>query len=188
MNIILLSELVNKDGSRIKGDQPLDQLNNMTTSKITNDDKVHMQRQGISRYNNYGRVYVGEDDELEVDLPPNEKKSKNKSKKNNPKLRVKEVSRKKMNSLIEDVFTKKDFDKEFVDKKIDNLSNSEIQGLDSIRDTNPILIRKVGALKDIIEKNSASGEEKAVILNHLLSMDLTDIPQNYKNELKKKLG
>ena len=43
-------------------------------------------------------------------------------------------------------------------------------------------------LKDIIEKNSTSGEEKAVILNHLLGMDISDIPHEYKQELKNKLG
>ena len=93
-----------------------------------------------------------------------------------------------MNSIIEDIFTKKDFDKEFVDTKIKDLKSKGIESLESIRDTNPILIRKVGALKDIIEKNSASGEEKAVILNHLLSMDISDIPNEYKQELKKRLG
>jgi hypothetical protein len=169
MNIILLNELVNSDGSRIKGDSKVDQSNNMTTSKLTTDDKVLMQRPGISRYSNYGRVYVGEEDDEVTKLPP-KKKSKKKAK------------------LKEDVFTKKDFDKEFVQKKIENLSQNNIQNLDSIRDTNPILIRKVGALKDIIEKNSASGEEKAVILNYLLDMDLSDIPQNYKEILKRKLG
>ena len=35
MNVILISELVNKDGSRIKGDAKVDQDNNMTTSKVT---------------------------------------------------------------------------------------------------------------------------------------------------------
>ena len=186
MNIILLSELVNKDGSRIKGDSKIDQDNSITTSKITTDDKVHMQRQGVSRYNNYGRVYVGEDNEEEVELPDEDKTPKKPKKTKKPK--IKESSKTKMRSLIEDVFTKKDFDREFVKNGGNNMTTKEIGDLDSIRDTNPILIRKVGALKDIIEKNSASGEEKAIILNYLLSMDLTDISQNHKNELKKKLG
>ena len=49
MNIILLNELVNKDGSRISGDKKIDQINNVTSSKETTDDYVHTTRQGVSR-------------------------------------------------------------------------------------------------------------------------------------------
>jgi hypothetical protein len=182
MNIFLLSELVNKDGSRIKGDDKVDQINNMSSTKITTDDFVHMTRQGVSRYNNYGRIYYGEDDESKkyVELPKKDKKKKN------PK-KIKESGKLKMNSLIEDIFTKKDFDREFVDVNVKDLRLNGIPNLDVVRETNPILIRKVGALKDIIEKNSTSGEEKAIIINYLLSMDITDIPREYKEELRKKL-
>lgn len=183
MNILLLKELINKDGSRIKGDEPFNQANSMSTTNITTDDFVHMTRQGISRYSNYGRFrYHGESDETKekAKLPKKDKKKKY------PK-KLKEEGKNKMNSLIEDIFTKKDFDKEFVKKNIGDLKLNGIQDLDTIRETNPILIRKVSALKDIIEKNSVSGEEKAIILNHLLSMDLSDIPSEYKQELRKKL-
>ncbi len=185
MNVILISELVNKDGSRIKGDAKVDQDNNMTTSKVTTDDFIQMTRQGLSKYNNFGRLYYGESDDTndKVELPPEDKKQKSKKKTN-----TKKKGKKKIKSIVEDIFTKKDFDKEFVDTKIKDLKSKGIGNLESIRDTNPILIRKVGALKDIIEKNSTSGEEKAVILNHLLNMDISDIPQEYKQELKKRLG
>lgn len=208
MNVILISELVNKDGSRIKGGAKIDQDNNMTTSKITTDDFVHMTRQGLSMYNNFGRIYYGESDDTndDVELPPEDKEEipePKRTKGTRPKrkpniqkpdtgtpkpIKIKENGKNKMNSLIEDIFTKKDFDKEFVNKKTKDFTLNGIGDLETIRDTNPILIRKVGALKDIIEKNSTSGEEKAVILNHLLSMDITDIPQEYKQELKKKLS
>ena len=126
MNVILISELVNKDGSRIKGDAKVDQDNNMTTSKITTDDFVHMTRQGLSRYNNFGRIYYGEDDESKKDAKiPKKDKKKKKPKK---AKKIKESGRLKMNSI------------------------------------------------------------KAVILNHLLSMDISDIPNEYKQELKKRLG
>ena len=92
-----------------------------------------------------------------------------------------------MNSIVEDIFTKKDFDREFVDVRKKDLRFNGIESLESIRETNPILIRKVSALKEIIEKNSASGEEKAIILNFLLDIDMTDVPQQYKDELKKKI-
>jgi hypothetical protein len=200
MNVLFLSELVNKDGSRISGDEKIDQDNNMTTSKITTDDKIRMQRQGISWYTNFGRVYYNEDDETNdnVELPPKDKepkrkkgtKPKRKQKIQKPNVgvpKLKEISRKKMNSIVEDIFTKKDFDREFVDVRKKDLRFNGIESLESIRETNPILIRKVSSLKEIIEKNSASGEEKAIILNFLLDMDMTDVPQQYKDELKKKI-
>lgn len=209
MNILLIKELVNKDGSRISGDEKIDQDDNMTTSKITTDDAVRMQRQGISWYTNFGRVYYNEDDDTNdgVELPPEDKEEipePKKQKRTRPKRKppiikldvgtpspfypkLKESGKNKMNSLIEDIFTKKDFDKEFVEKRKKDLRLNGIESLESIRETNPILIRKVGTLKDIIEKNSASGEEKAIILNFLLDIDLTDVPQQYKEELKKKI-
>jgi hypothetical protein len=205
MNILLIKELVNKDGSRISGDEKIDQDNNMTTSKITTDDAVRMQRQGISWYTNFGRVYYNEDDDTNdgVNLPPEDEelkrkkgtKPKRKQKTQKPNIgtpssknpKLKESGKNKMNSLIEDIFTKKDFDKEFVEKRKKDLRLNGIESLESIRETNPILIRKVGTLKDLIEKNSASGEEKAVILNFLLDIDMTDVPQQYKEELKKKI-
>jgi hypothetical protein len=172
MNILLVTELVNKDGSRISGGQKIDQLNNVTASKETTDDYVHMTRQGVSRYNNYGRTYVGEDDETNSEVKE-------------PKKIKKKIIKKK--NIKENIFTKKEFDKEFVKTNNTDSIQTKIGELNSIRDTNPILIRKVGALKDIIEKNNASGEEKAVILNYLLGMDLTDIPSNQKEELKRRL-
>jgi hypothetical protein len=91
-----------------------------------------------------------------------------------------------MDELIEDIFTKKDFDRDFVTKQPDLRLNG-IQNLDTIKDSNPILIRKVETLRDLIGKNDATGEEKAIIINYLLDMDMTDIPVEYKNELKKKI-
>lgn len=196
MNLILISELINKDGTRISGDKKINQVNNMTASNLTTDDFVSTTRQGISFYNNFGRVYVGEDDDTndgvkvpDGDKPKKPKKTK-KSKKHSPTMstKLKENSKKRMESIIEDIFTKKDFDKEFVEKKTKDLKLNGIQDLEVIKETNPILIRKVATLRDVIEKNSTSGEEKAIILNYLLSMDTTDIPTEYKEELKKKLG
>jgi len=208
MNILLIKELVNKDGSRISGDEKIDQDDNMTTSKITTDDAVRMQRQGISWYTNFGRVYYNEDDDTNdgVKLPPEDKETPKRKKGNKPKRKkgnkpkrkqkpnigttepsLRESGKNKMNTLIEDIFTKKDFDSEFVEKRKKDLRLNGIESLESIRDTNPILIRKVGSLKDLIEKNSTSGEEKAVILNFLLDMDMTDVPHQYKEELKKKI-
>jgi hypothetical protein len=180
MNIVLLSELVNKNGSRISGDYKIDQDNSMTTSPseppVTTDDFIKATRQGKSMF--MYRSFYSEDNEENKDakLPKKDKKKKNPKKaKTNKKIK-------------ESVFTKKDFDKEFVEKQTNSLIKNEIPNLESIRDTNPILIRKVSLLKDIIEKNNTSGEELGVILNHILSMDLKKLSKEYKDILKNKLN
>jgi hypothetical protein len=184
MNILFLNEFIGKNGAKIRGDEPINQSNNATASQSDTDTHIGDTRQGgWNRFNNYGRVsYLGEDDDVEDQDKP--KKKKNKIKKN---VSLEEVSKHKMDSLIEDIFTKKDFDKEFVQKTKSDLRLNAIPEIDTIRDTNPILIRKVQNLKDLIEKGEATGEEKAIMLNYLLSMDVTDIPVEYKNELKKKI-
>lgn len=176
MNILLISELINKDGSPITGGKKLNQVDNKTTSKSTTDDFVGTSRQGISYYNNHGRVYVGEEEEID---PSNPKEVKKKPKKSPKKRKKKGVN--------ENVFTKKDFDREFVQNRDIGFNLNEIQPIESIKETNPVLLRKVNTLKDIIEKTSTSGEEKAVILNFLLDMDLSDVPSQHKKILMDKL-
>ena len=206
MNILLLSELVNKGGTRIGGDYKIDQDNSMTTSPseppVTTDDFIKATRQGktmavkkayegvieflTANSDKKVKNFYREDDETndEVEVPKEDlKKTKSKN-----KVIKKKRGKKKTDALIEDVFTKKDFDKEFVEKRVNNLNKKEIPNIDSVRDTNPILIRKVGLLKDVIEKNDSSGEEIAVILNYLLDIDLTQIPIEYKKILKNKLN
>lgn len=180
MNIILLSELVKKNGSRIGGDYKIDQDDSMTTSSaeppVTTDDFIKATRQGKTLY--MYRSFYTEDDEENQDakLP-----KKDKQKKNPKKAKTKK-------KLKEDVFTKKEFDREFVEKQISDLTNNEIPNLEALRESNPILIRKVTALRDIIEKNNTSGEEIGVILNFLLDMNLRELPKDYKNILKNKLN
>lgn len=194
MNIILLSELVNKNGSKIGGDYKIDQINSMTTSPseppVTTDDYMKATKQGKSLY--MFRSFYTEDDETNDDLkePKEDIKKKKGLKKINKKKKkkLKESDSDKLKSLIEDVFTKKDFDNEFVEKKDSSIKRGEIPNLEFIRETNPILIRKVSALKEIIEKNISSGEEIAVVLNHLLDLDLSDVPSEYKKILKNKLN
>lgn len=179
MNVILLSELVKKNGSRIGGDYKVDQINSMTTSPseppVTTDDFMKTTKQGKTLYM-YRSFYTEEDEEDKKVKLPKKDKEKKYPKKAEKKKKIKE-----------EVFTKKDFDREFVDKHVSLLNNKEIPSLEGLKETNPILIRKVSALKDIIEKNNSSGEEIAIILNHLLNLDLKDVPNEYKNILKNKL-
>jgi hypothetical protein len=208
MNIPLLSEFVKKGGGPIKGDHKVDQVNNMTASNLTTDDFVAMTRQDVSRYSNYGRIYYAEDDETndgvevpEEDMPkkpkkPNSKPSgkpktpspwkKPKEKTNLNKL--KEASKNSMNSIIEDIFTKKDFDTDLVKKYKDSqVRLNGIPDIEVVKTSNPILVRKLDALRGLIDKSGLSGEDKGVVLNYVLNIDMSDIPQEYKSELKKKI-
>ena len=182
---INLSELVNKNGSKIGGDYKIDQINSMTTSPseppVTTDDYMKATKQGKSLY--MFRSFYTEDDETNTDVKePKEDTKKKKGKKKSKKKKIKESK-----SVLEGIFTKKDFDKEFVEKKDSSIKLDKIPNLEFIRETNPILIRKVSALKDIIEKNISSGEEIAVVINYLLDLDLSDVPSEYKNILKNKI-
>jgi hypothetical protein len=185
-----INELVDKDGNKIGGsDGGISKDDAIMTTNSTTDDFVRTSRQGMNRY--LYRSFYGEDKNGEegLEIPDEDKKkfkvNPNKKKKND---KLKETSREKMSSVLEDIFTKKDFDRDIVDKiKNGEIRKNGIPPLDTIRDSNPILIRKVSVLKDNIEKNNASGEEKAVILNYLLDINLVDIPREYKEELKKKL-
>ncbi len=196
----IIQELVDKEGKKIDGeDGGLSSDDEKTATNSTTDDFVRTSRQGMSRY--LYRGFWGEDSEdgEELELPdgdesrwPDEdEKSKKKGKKvfSDSKSKLKESGTKKMKGVLEDIFTKKQFDDDIVKNYRDNqIKLNGIPPLDTIRDSNPILIRKVSVLKDNIDKNDATGIEKAIILNHLLDMNLADIPREYKEELKKKLA
>jgi hypothetical protein len=192
MNIFLLKEFVNKSGSRIKGDYRIDQVNSMTTSPasppVTTSDYVNSTRQGMSRY--MYRSFYGENDETNDAEIPEEDKQKKYPKKGKKKVvkKLKESSKVKLDELINDIITKKNFDSDIINKiKTSELRLNAMPSLDIVKETNPILVRKVIALKDILDKNEPTGEELAIILNYILDTDMSKIPNQYKEELKKKI-
>jgi hypothetical protein len=192
MNIFLLKEFVNKSGGKIKGDYRVDQVNSMTTSPasppVTTSDYVNSTRQGMSRY--MYRSFYGENDETNDVEMPEEDKQKKYPKKGKKKVvkKLKESSKVKLDELINDIITKKNFDSDIIDKiKTSELRLNAMPSLDIVKETNPILVRKVIALKDILDKNEPTGEELAIILNYILDTDMSKIPNQYKEELKKKI-
>jgi len=103
--------------------------------------------------------------------------------------RMEESSKKKMKNMVEDIVDKK-FPKEVVDKikKYGDIRKNGVPDIEIISDENPLLVRKVKSLVDIIEKNQATGEQKGVILNFLINnIGTVDIPTEYKQEILKKL-
>lgn len=103
--------------------------------------------------------------------------------------RMAESSKKKMKNMVEDIVDKK-FPKEVVDKikKYGDVRKNGVPDIEIISEENPLLVRKVKSLVDIIEKNQATGEQKGVILNFLINnIGTVDIPTEYKQEMLKKL-
>lgn len=186
---ILLKELVNKFGAPIGGDYRIDQDDSMTTSPtnppVSTDDFIKATRQGPNRFMYRSFARENDDENKNVKLSKKDKRKKYPKK---AKQEIEESSRFKMDELLEDIIDKKSFDRDIVDRlKQSKMAENGIPDIENIKETNPILIRKVMALKDIIEKNNATGEEKAIILNYLLGLDMTDIPTVYKQKLKNKI-
>ena len=105
------------------------------------------------------------------------------------KYKISESSKNKMKNMVEDIVDKK-FPKEVVDKikKYGDVNKNGIPDIEIISEENPLLVRKVKNLIDIISKNQATGEQKGVILNFLINnIGTIDIPMEYKQEMLKKL-
>tara|TARA_R110000803_G_scaffold124467_2_gene192215 strand:+ start:1575 stop:2102 length:528 start_codon:yes stop_codon:yes gene_type:complete len=154
-----LEELVDEKGGKISGDEHIDQSGMATTTKDTTDDHVRKSRQGSPFF----RRYYSESEDITLD----------------------EVAKNKMKKVVEDILTKKKFDKDVIDKV--RLSDG-IPTMDMVKETHPVLVRRVSNIKSLIDRDDVSGTEKAILLNELLSIDLSEIPTEYKRELGRKLG
>lgn len=164
-----VKEFVKPDFSQIGGSEVINRDHvgktgdNYDGIPQTTDDAVVNQRQGASRY--LYRRFIGED-----------------------KDGVKSILKEKMDKLIEDIISKQDLDHDIVTRMSDDLvKKNGIPSIDIMNETNPIVVKKVNSLVDIMSRNGVTPEEKGIIINHLLSIDMSNIPQSYKNELKKKL-
>lgn len=167
----VIDELVNKDGSPIEGDDQHTNTKITVPNGQTTDDFVDATRQG----NRLGRVFnqVGirrENVELQTELD--------------------EIAKAKMEGMLEDLVTKSTpntiVDRPVFAPEIDE-TTGEIPGLDELKDTfeKPILARKISFLTDMLSNENVNGDEKAIILNHILThMDLSDVSTNHKAKLK----
>ena len=98
------------------------------------------------------------------------------------KRKIKETSSDKMKGMVEDLVTKQ------ITKDVFNLKKNGIPDIDVVSEENPILVRKLKNLIDIVGLNQATGEQKGVILNFLIdNIGIVDIPTEYKQEIVKKL-
>lgn len=179
-----LSEFVDKDGKRIGGNDYKVNLGVYTPGDLTTDDFVKSTRQGSNRFL-YTRRFWGEEDQTKKDVKvaPKKKTKKKLSK-------IEEDSKRRMEKMLEDILSNKSKDSDFVKKytsQADIYQNGEIPVIDSLSSEHPILVKKVSFIKDLIERTSGDGYVKGILLNHILGMDMSDLPSEYKNKLINKL-
>jgi hypothetical protein len=162
-----IKELVDKDGTKISGpDGSIDNDDIKSTSNSTTDDFVRTSRQGVSSML-YRRFWGESEDEVVK-----------------PVKQTNKVSKEKMKSVLEDIFSKQVFDKDLVMKSINDLNS--LPNIDSLEENHPIIVKKVKLLKEIINSNNLSGDETAIIINFLLD-GVGPLSYDYKNMLKRKL-
>lgn len=177
----MIDELVDGDGALVKGDE------NSGTDKITtgwNNPQTSKEfstktSQGRRFYYNssYGRQYYREsvEDNVDNDLDT--------------------IAENKVKNMIEDIMRRSSYDDNDFVSNYDNYEvssrNENIPLFTQLKDKHqkPILARKTLFLGDLMKKESVTGEELAIILNHLLNMiPNVEIPDDYKEELISKIS
>ena len=102
------------------------------------------------------------------------------------------IAENKMKNMIEDLVNNKTSDYDVVMKNYteDDITTNTIPDLSVLKSEfqKPIISRKTKYLGDMMEREGVSGEEIAIVINHLLSnIDIDKIPSNYKKILINKL-
>lgn len=194
-----INELVDKDGVRLGGNNVKLSVDNSVSSSNSTIDPMYnptngrqlknataLQRQQGYRKSPYSLVPMptmtpGKDPSIDY-MDDEEELS-------NPKKRLEDKSKQKMEEYVEDIVTKK-FPKDVLNKvkSTDDIRRNGVPDVEVIAQENPVLVRKVKNLIDIIEKNQATGEQKGMILNYLINnIGMVDIPSEFKQEMLKKL-
>jgi|LakMenEpi03Aug12_release.lakeMendotaPanAssembly.Ray.scaffolds.fasta_scaffold00011_188 hypothetical protein len=177
----IIDELVDEDGGLVDGDE------NSGTDKITTGWNNPQTSREFSRktsqgprfyYNSrYGRQFYKEsvEDKTKGDLDT--------------------IAENKVKNMIEDIMRRSSYDDNDFVSNYDNYEvssrNENIPLFTELKDKHqkPILARKTLFLGDLMKKESVTGEELAIILNHLLNMiPNVEIPDDYKEELINKIS
>jgi hypothetical protein len=156
-----LDEFVGRDGDFIKGDMNFNKREIFVGIKNpeTTDDFVEKTAQGPRYYWNSQFASTG--------------------------MRTNEaIAEGKMKKMIEDFMMGKNKGSEDLISK-----STEIPDIDSLKTEfdKPIIVRKTKYLVDMMQREGVTGEEFAIVLNYILSIESKDIPSHYKNILINKL-
>lgn len=172
-----LEELVDADGSPIGGDKGSDR-------NPTNDSEIETSPQGTS------------DDHADAAIQPNRYfygfggTAYSHGHRVQAAEGVDKLAEAKMKKIIEDLANKSQ-DREMVRRYKDiDVNRNEIPDLEELATTykKPIVAKKAQGLLKTFEMNHLNGEEIGIVINFILTnVDLSEIPQDYKNLLKRNL-
>jgi hypothetical protein len=97
----------------------------------------------------------------------------------------------KMKNMIEDIVSKDYYDRDMIGNQEEtDFESTSIPLLMTLKSEyqRPIIARKTKYLGDMMDREGATGEEIAIIINHLLSViDIDKIPSEYKKILINKI-
>jgi translation elongation factor EF-G len=166
-----IEELVDDDGAPIEGDRtPTNDSEIETAPQQTTDDFA----KSAIQPNRYYYGFAG---------TPYSHGSKIRSESE------KERAKKLMKDMIENILNKNDYYNDIVKQyKDSDVNKNGIPDLDELNDAfhKPVVVKKTKDLLRSIEMNGLNGEETGIVLNFILkNIDLSEIPQEYKTNLRK---
>lgn len=180
-----LNELIDIDGGLISHKDNYKATDKVVKSKGTSKDHARRTSQGPGAYYPWGGAYYGgyytmnEDDEVledeDIDL----------------KEEIDDIAESRMKELVDEMLSKK---KSYGIVKrtneqdvVEDVKIPEFSELKSKYDK-PIVARKIMYLTDLLNKQDISGDEIAIIFNHLIdSLETTKLKDEYKKILCDKL-
>jgi hypothetical protein len=181
-----LNELIDIDGGLISHKDNYKATDKVVKSKGTSKDHARRTSQGPGAYYPWGGAFYGgyytmneEDDVLEeedVDV----------------KEEIDDIAESRMKELVDEMLSKK---KQYGIVKrtneqdvVEDVTIPEFGELKSKYD-NPIVARKLMYLTDLINKHDVSGDEIAIIFNHLIdNLEIAKLRDEYKKILCDKLA
>ena len=98
-----------------------------------------------------------------------------------------DIAESKMKDMIENILGDKSNNIDMVKRKnISDVNRNDIPDISTL--SNPIVSKKTSDIINTINKNNLSGEEISIILNNIISsLNINEIPQDYKKIIISKL-
>jgi len=99
------------------------------------------------------------------------------------------TSEQRMRKMVEDILSKKSNNTDIVKKgRTSDVNRNNIPDIDDLSDTQMIIVGKLKDLIDSMGSTNMNGEELGITLNYFLSsVDTSQIPNDYKNIIRKQL-
>lgn len=183
-----LNELIDTDGSLIDARDNYVATDRIVKSKKTSDDFARATSQGPGAYYPWGGAYYGgyytmsENEEVELS-EDSDYEDEAWSNPENVKEELDEIAKTRMESLVDEVLYKSKSDRDFVKRRRDEadlMHDVEIEPLSAMKEVyeKPLVARKAQHLIDLVNKESLSGKELAIILKYIVdNVDINKISE-----------